>query len=946
MATKPDMGYPDIPPAVISRADATEQCLDSQDFSRTLFRLLEEVGITYCLLTEFPADSENTANSLEMAIGPTEFARMPLLLQRIKAAGYLPLQTRLLAANDRRYDFARSHNAVLRLFSLTILAPYPEGQLITLDGEIISRRQKRGNCWVAAEADEFCHLLSKIGLHRKITVAEAARLQRLTNILGASKAELIVTHLFGDKLRQEVLAACTSGQWAETVTQLRGHINRAGRRSAFSAWLVYLLLQVRCSMQRWLNPSGIYVVILGPDGAGKSTLVNKILELMGPLFKSHRILQWRPQIIKPRARYSPYFNPPHAKPPHGTVESILRIFMVLFDYWVGYPILIRPLLARGYLLIYDRDFHDLLVDRLRYRYGGPDWLPDLAAKFIPQPETLYITLDADTDVILSRKQEVAPEEIKRQRVAYAKLAAQLPNSTLIHTDISLETSISGVTGAILTFLSGRFDRLQQELWPPPPAPTSQNEPASFSAANSNGNSHAAMRSVNGFSANWKSWLLKASMAIADQGLISGSNFVLSILLARYLSATQYGSYAIAYSAFILFSLVHQALVLEPMSVLGPSMYQVSLKHYLGLLTWIQLGFSAVVVVCLASAGIAGAAFEQTNHLTTAFIGMGIASPFVLLFWFARRAYYMHLMSGRAVVGAVAYSAFLALGIWSLYYTRTLSPFSAFLVMGGSALLTSVLLLIRLRSIKESAENVGRLTLRQAGWQHWQYGRWALVGMIFFWVPWNIFYSVVTRFSGLERTASLTALLNLALPMTATYGAFSLLFLPYTARVGAEGGWKAARVQAWRLAGLFVLGSGAYWLMVCVFRIQILQFLYKGHYAEILPLVPVVAVASVLSGAAMGPTIAIKAMRSPAAVSGVYFMSSAVAVGVGIPACIAWGYRGAIISILLSSLAACVSGFLKCSYPDRIRLPNFRSAVRKTPTNFSPATEGGVQQELP
>src|SRR4029077_17841574 len=106
----------------------------------------------------------------------------------------------------------------------------------------------------------------------------------------------------------------------------------------------------------------------------------------------------------PRARYSPWFNPPHSKPPHGPVESVLRIFAVLSDYWVGYAAVIRPLLARAGLIIYDRDFHDLLVDRLRYRYGGPPWLPRMAAKsLLPHPETLYLTLDAETDIILSRK---------------------------------------------------------------------------------------------------------------------------------------------------------------------------------------------------------------------------------------------------------------------------------------------------------------------------------------------------------------------------------------------------------------------------------------------------------------------------------------------------------------------------------------------------------------
>src|SRR4029077_6637250 len=212
-------------------------------------------------------------------------------------------------------------------------------------------------------------------------------------------------------------------------------------------------------------------------------------------------------------------------------------------------------------------------------------------------------------------------------------------------------------------------------------------------------------------------------------------------------------------------------------------------------------------------------------------------PFVLLFWYARRAYYLHLLPGRAVVGAVAYSALLVAGIGILYYREILSPFSTFLVMGASALLTSILLLIRLRSIMVAPTTSVKVTLGHVSIQHWRYGCWALVSMVFFWVPWNIFYSVVTRFSGLEGTGTLKALLNLALPITAACSAFSMLFLPHTARLGAEGGWKAAKVQSWKIASLFVLGSSAYWLVVCLFRAHLINLLYKGKYHAVLPPAP-------------------------------------------------------------------------------------------------------------
>src|SRR2546430_16316380 len=69
-------------------------------------------------------------------------------------------------------------------------------------------------------------------------------------------------------------------------------------------------------------------------------------------------------------------------------------------------------------------------------------------------------------------------------------------------------------------------------------------------------------------------------------------------------------------------------------------------------------------------------------------------------------------------------------------------------------------------------------LREVSRRHWNYGRWALAGAVFLWVPWNICYPLVTKFWGLAETGTLRALLNLALPITQAHSALTLLFLPY------------------------------------------------------------------------------------------------------------------------------------------------------------------------
>jgi O-antigen/teichoic acid export membrane protein/thymidylate kinase len=922
------MTSPADSPASLWEGLTPERHAKLQEFSATLFRLLEEVSLRYCLLAAPQPDQNGLRPCLEMAVHSEDRGRLPLLFERLREERYLPLQSLPLAANDCRYDFTVSLDADVHFFSVIVREPFPRGLLFATEDEIFAHRKIHGPCWVACEAVEFGYLLCAASLEKKLTEPRQKRIQQLCELLGSSQAQRIAIRLFGNRFQQQVLDACASGQWGGTLERLGSHFRPASLPCAHLAWFAYLVLQLRCVLRRWVRPSGLYIVVLGPDGAGKSTLTNKILELLGPLFQCSRILQWRPQVIKPRPRHSPAFNPPHGKPPYGPLRSMIHMLGVLQDYWVGFPTVIWPLMKCNALAVFDRDFHDVLVDRLRYRYGGPDWFVRLIVRLSPAPETVFLTLDADPEVMMARKNEVAPDELRRLRRGYLDLAATLPNSTVICTDESVAASNAAATGALLTYLVRRFEYRQREVVRRLPAHTNGDRTilhTVVSMARAGCQSDSVMRTFGAWCTNGRAWLFKGSMAIVDQGLISGSNFVLSIVLARYLSASQYGTYAIAFSTFVLFSLVHQALVLEPMTVLGPSMYRDSLRPYLDVLMWLQLGFSAIVVICLASVGIAGGVIEEPSRLMLAFIGMGVASPFVLLFWFARRVYYMHLLPGRAVIGAIAYSALLCVGIGALYYGRALSPFTAFLVMGASALLTGILLLVRLRSGSESAVTAARLTLRQVAVQHWRYGGWALVSMVFFWIPWNIFYSVVTRFSGLEGAGTLRALLNLALPITATYGAFSLLFLPYTARLAAEGGWKEAKVQAWRIAGLFVLGSGAYWLVVCLFRNEFIHFLYNGQYAEVVPLVPVIAVSSILSGAAMGPTIAIKAMRSPATVSAVHFGSSLVSILVGIPACWSWGYRGAVLAILLSSMTTCIAGFLKCSGPKAVMVTHQRSA---------------------
>ncbi|MCU1296550.1 MAG: Membrane protein involved in the export of O-antigen and teichoic acid-like protein, partial [Acidobacteriaceae bacterium] len=88
-----------------------------------------------------------------------------------------------------------------------------------------------------------------------------------------------------------------------------------------------------------------------------------------------------------------------------------------------------------------------------------------------------------------------------------------------------------------------------------------------------------------------SWISKGSAAVLENGLVSGSNFIISIFLARWLSQPQYGAFALAFSIALLLFLVHYALVLEPLSVYGGAMAASSLRPYLNSLFIVHASIS-------------------------------------------------------------------------------------------------------------------------------------------------------------------------------------------------------------------------------------------------------------------------------------------------------------------------------------------------------------------
>ncbi len=211
--------------------------------------------------------------------------------------------------------------------------------------------------------------------------------------------------------------------------------------------------------RRFFRPPGLHIALLGPDGAGKSTLIENLARLLEPCFPVQRTYKFRPDVF---GRITPATQPtPHLREPRGTLVSWAKIAYYFGDWWLGFFTRIWPARRRGTLIVFDRNFADLAVDQRRYLVQGVGFLAQLLRHFVPRADATFI-LDADPERVHARKPELPVEVLARQRHAYRRLASGDARCRLVCADQSAQDVAREVSRRVITQLGAREERRERK----------------------------------------------------------------------------------------------------------------------------------------------------------------------------------------------------------------------------------------------------------------------------------------------------------------------------------------------------------------------------------------------------------------------------------------------------------------------------------------------------
>lgn len=388
---------------------------------------------------------------------------------------------------------------------------------------------------------------------------------------------------------------------------------------------------------------------------------------------------------------------------------------------------------------------------------------------------------------------------------------------------------------------------------------------------------------------------KSIWALVDQWLFSGTNFLVAILLARWLSPEDYGAFALAFAIFLLLAAIHTAIISDPMLVYGAGRYKHRLDQFLAFIFRTHLRFSVSGLVLVA------VAFLVQPPLTGALLGAGVALPAVLLFWLVRRSYYIESQPQRAARASAIYCV-LALGsLIALDAVGRVSPWAAFLVFGlSSALLCAPWL----KFIKEQKQ-VTAVELREMQSGLFEYARWSGFTSLLIWLPLNVYFLLLTQFAGLSEVAELRALTNLFNPLNQSLLAITTLLLPEFSALHQQRNSNELRSRFRIYLFLFTFASVIYGLVFNVLQQPLIDLLYGGRYSSVGSWVWLAALPPILFGIGSLLETMLRAMEQPRRVFVGYLAAGLVALTTGVALTAADGVRGAITSQLLAYAALCL-----------------------------------------
>lgn len=397
--------------------------------------------------------------------------------------------------------------------------------------------------------------------------------------------------------------------------------------------------------------------------------------------------------------------------------------------------------------------------------------------------------------------------------------------------------------------------------------------------------------------NYKRYVLKGSTIVIDQGIVSGCRFFIILLLARYVSPSEYGGFVLAYGILMLSSYLQTSYILVPMSVLGPSIEKTEQSLYYGTVLKLQIVLSLIISIIIAlTAGIWSYIFNDPV-LKYIFIAMGISVFCSQSQEFFRRLFYNNLEVRNALLNdSLCYFGQIACMLFLIWNNR-LSSIAIFLLISGTSFFSACLAFTQCRKNLVLKGNKYKETLKK----QWGYGKWLLASMIAQWVSGQIYVYLSAAYLSLSSAGVIGACRNIFGIVNVALTGIRNFILPYGSKQYSVYGKYFLKGF---IRNIYILGSAGIFILCftgALFASDILELLYHGKYVGFEQVLIFFAVLTFVSFFIFPPDTGLLLLKRTEGIFRSNLIASASSLLIAIPLIQSFELNGALLGMIITQI---------------------------------------------
>lgn len=323
------------------------------------------------------------------------------------------------------------------------------------------------------------------------------------------------------------------------------------------------------------------------------------------------------------------------------------------------------------------------------------------------------------------------------------------------------------------------------------------------------------------------WQLHQSklVTLTDQGIVSGINFLMGILLARWIGLENYGVFAIVWMVVLFVSSIHQSAFVSSLFALLPK--QENKDLFISKLMGLQLGFSLLVIIAIAALGVSfGNLFHDFSGIsyTTILLTAGISGVFVLNDFVRRVGFAKQLSPVVLGMDLIGYSLQpILLFVWFQFGSLDVNATLSVLLITYSV--SAIFGVFRLRCFPTLSK------LKITALDVWSYSRFLVGTSLLQWLSGNFYLITAAGILGPVALGAIRIAQNVMGVMHVLLISLENLVPIKAAETLNENGAYAAVKYVFQMflqAGIPFIGL---LIPIALFRAELLELIYGNSYAD-------------------------------------------------------------------------------------------------------------------